>query len=172
MSLHPASTKAKLCDFKRFFLLKLTVKVLYFQVTLLSLLVVPEHDCHRDPDILEIHHEVPRTLDRDKLEQLSISPESSKCITMKVLIFRPSQIIIPGHPDDGDVELESPGAPGQVGVPHQHHALQLGAPPVVEVEVAGLDQDLVHVGVDGNLEGEQLERVHHIPQVTVLKVFR
>ena len=75
---------------------------------------------------------------------------------MKVLIFPALQVIIAGHPDNGDVELEPPGAPGQARVPHQHHALQLGAPPVVEVEVAGLHQDLVHVGVDGNLEREHL----------------
>ena len=133
-----------------------TVEVLYFQGALFSFLAVPKHDGHRDPDILEIHHEVPRALDWDKLEQFSISPESSNYHTMKVLIFWALQVIIAGHPDNGDVELEPPGAPGQARVPHQHHALQLGVPPVVEVEVAGLHQDLVHVGVDGNLEREHL----------------
>ena len=83
MSLQPASTKTKI-SFKDF-LLQHTVEVLYFKVALISFLVVPEHYCHRDPDILKINHEVPRTFDRDKLEQFSISPEASNWITMKVI---------------------------------------------------------------------------------------
>lgn len=86
MSLQPESTKAKFYHL-RVLCLQHTVKVLYFQVALLSFLVVPEDYCHRDPDILEINHEVPRTFDRDKLEQFSISPELSNWNTMKIIIF-------------------------------------------------------------------------------------
>ena len=67
------------------------------------------------------------------------------------------------------MELEPPGTPAQLRVTHQDDTLQLGCPPVVKVEVAGLHQDLVHVGVDGDLEGKHLERVHQAPQLTALE---
>ena len=87
MSLHPESTDAKLYCTKALLHTEHTVKVLYFQVAIFSFLIVPEHHSHRDPDILEINHEVSRTLDWDKLEQFSISPKSSNWITTKVLVF-------------------------------------------------------------------------------------